>query len=170
MQPGQTLAVKAFQEFSYTPNTYSRMYLVAGGAGITPMAQLINTVLHNPADKTKLNLLYANRTEQDILLKSELDELQGMFPERFRVEYVVGDAPTDSQTESPGQRITRDFLQKVLPEPNAEQDKPIKVMVCGPSSMIAAIAGKKGPAPWMQGRIGGYLEELGWRADQVHKF
>ncbi|GAB7355576.1 hypothetical protein MBLNU459_g6047t1 [Dothideomycetes sp. NU459] len=167
LQPGQTLAVRALPEFAYAANRYSRICMIAGGAGITPMAQMINTVLQDPADETRLDLVYANRTKEDILLKSALDELQQRFPERLRVRYVVGDAPVE---EGNSRRITKEILGQMLPDPTAKTDKPVKVLVCGPDGMMAAIAGKKGPAPWMQGSLGGYLKELGWREDQVQKF
>lgn len=49
--------------------------MVAGGSGITPMYQVANLILKNPFDKTMLSLIYANVTEDDILLKAELDLL-----------------------------------------------------------------------------------------------
>eukprot|EP00976_Prorocentrum_cordatum_P101738 1192768-Prorocentrum_minimum.AAC.1 len=42
--------------------------MMAGGTGITPMLQMIAAVLRNPADKSKMSLLYANQTEDDILI------------------------------------------------------------------------------------------------------
>ena len=45
--------------------------LVQGGTGITPMLQMIAAVLRNPTDKSKLSLLYANQTEDDILVSAE---------------------------------------------------------------------------------------------------
>ena len=37
---------------------------MAGGTGITPMLQVIDAVLDNKADKTKLSLVFANTTEK----------------------------------------------------------------------------------------------------------
>ena len=37
--------------------------------------KLIVAICKDPADKTDLTLLYANKTEEDILLRKELDEL-----------------------------------------------------------------------------------------------
>lgn len=90
------------------------------------MAQLIKTVSFNPVDKTELELVYANHTEPDTLLKTELDELQSKFPERFKVRYIVGD---DSMGDDTPRRITKTVLQQVLPDPDSQQDKPVKVMV-----------------------------------------
>ena len=52
--------------------TYSRFNLIAGGTGITPVYQVIRAVLDNPQDHTCLALLFANKHEEDILLRQEL--------------------------------------------------------------------------------------------------
>lgn len=39
------------------------------GTGITPMLQVADHILDNPADRTKVSLLFANVSEGDILLK-----------------------------------------------------------------------------------------------------
>ena len=45
--------------------------MIAGGSGITPMWQIIQDVFQNcQNDKTKIHLLFANKTEGDILLRS----------------------------------------------------------------------------------------------------
>ena len=44
--------------------------MIAGGSGITPMWQIIQDVFQNcQNDKTKIHLLFANKTEADILLR-----------------------------------------------------------------------------------------------------
>ena len=44
--------------------------MIAGGSGITPMWQIIQDVFQNSQnDKTKIHLLFANKTEGDILLR-----------------------------------------------------------------------------------------------------
>merc|ERR1712003_76475 len=54
--------------------------LIAGGTGITPAYQIIKAVVKDKKDNTKVYLLYANKTEEDILLKDELDELARKYP------------------------------------------------------------------------------------------
>ena len=43
-----------------------------GGTGITPMLQLITDVFRNPEDHTSLALLFANQSEDDILVSEFL--------------------------------------------------------------------------------------------------
>ncbi len=42
--------------------------MMAGGTGITPMLQVLSAILNDPADSTKCSLIYANKTESDILV------------------------------------------------------------------------------------------------------
>ena len=42
-------------------------------------------VLKDPEDRTTTTLIFANQTEEDILLKAELDALAGSHPDRFKV-------------------------------------------------------------------------------------
>ncbi|GMY20062.1 pentatricopeptide repeat-containing protein At5g08305, partial [Fagus crenata] len=62
--------------------------LVAIGAGAVARA-----ILENPEDKTKVHLIYANVTYEDILLKQELDGLATNYPDRFKIYYVLNQPP-----------------------------------------------------------------------------
>ena len=53
---------------------------IAGGTGITPIMQLVRAVFCDPEDETCLSLLFANQTEEDILPRNELEEVQKKHP------------------------------------------------------------------------------------------
>ena len=60
--------------------------MIAGGTGITPMLQLITAVFRDPIhDQTNLALLFANQSEEDILVREELEAIQAEHPDRFKV-------------------------------------------------------------------------------------
>ena len=71
-------------KLAYSPNMKASIGMVAGGTGITPMLQVIEEVLRNPADKTTLSLVFGNVTEADILLKSRIDALAAKHPQQFK--------------------------------------------------------------------------------------
>lgn len=60
--------------------------MVSGGTGITPIYQVVKAVLKNPLDTTKMRLVFANQTPEDILLREELDEMAK--DPRFEVWYT----------------------------------------------------------------------------------
>ena len=165
MVPGQLLDMKGpIPKYPYAPNKHDHIGLVAGGTGITPMYQLIRAIFNNPADKTKVTLVYGNVSEKDILLKQELEHLENTYPRRFRTFHVL-DNPPDGWMQGKG-RISKELLKTVLPEPKSEN---IKLFVCGPPGMYNAVSGTK-VSPKDQGELKGILKELGYTAEQVYKF
>ncbi|KAH9620653.1 hypothetical protein KSS87_006374 [Heliosperma pusillum] len=90
MKVGDYLSVKGPKgRFKYQPGQVRAFGMLAGGSGITPMYQVSRAILENPNDKTKVFLIYANVTSEDILLKEELDSLAKTYPDRFKVYYVL---------------------------------------------------------------------------------
>lgn len=75
--------------------------MIAGGTGITPMYQIIQSSMKDASDNTKLSLIYANVNEDDIrklldknckqsslpVLRKELEDLAANSKGRF-VLYV----------------------------------------------------------------------------------
>jgi len=104
--------------------------MIAGGTGITPMLQLVRAVFRDPSDTTCLSLLYANQTEDDILLRAELEEVAAEHPDRFKLWYTV-DRPTEGWAYSSG-FISADIIQQALFPPSEDN----LVLLCGPPPMI----------------------------------
>lgn len=105
--------------------------LIAGGTGITPMLQLIREVLkHSDKDKTKLSLIFANQTEDDILLKPELDDLAARYPDQFQLWYTL-DRPKPEWTQGKG-FVTDEMITAQLFPPSPSS----LVLMCGPPPMV----------------------------------
>ncbi|KAF9566020.1 NADH-cytochrome b5 reductase [Mortierella alpina] len=119
-------------QFSYTPNMCRAIGMIAGGTGITPMLQLIRSIAKNPQDKTLVSLLFANVTEKDILLRSELDQLAKEYPQ-FKVHYILSRASED-WTGARGY-INAEMIKKYLPAPAPD----IKILLCGPQPMVSSM-------------------------------
>jgi len=107
-----------------------RVSMIAGGTGITPMLQLIRQVFRDKNDRTCLSLLFANQTEDDILLREELEEVQKEYPERFKLWYTV-DRPNEDWAYSSG-FISSDMIKDHLFPPSDDD----LVVMCGPPPMI----------------------------------
>ncbi|KAK0666503.1 hypothetical protein QBC41DRAFT_325753 [Cercophora samala] len=164
LKPGDSITCLRIPEYVWQPNKHEHVALIAGGAGITPIYQLIQGILANPEDKTRITLVWGVNGDRDIFLKNEFAELQSKYPGRFRAEYVV------SQPEA-GSTYRKGYVNgKVLEElglgANEEKNKDIKVMVCGPPAMEKALKGGKGPFA----NKTGVLHELGYKPDQIYSF
>lgn len=158
-----TLEMKGpIAKWKYATNTKKKIGMIAGGTGITPMIQVIREVLSNPQDHTKIDLIFANVTEEDILLRDELDALQYLYPD-FKVYYTL-DKPPSGWKMGTG-FVSKEMIKDKLPSP----DEDCALLVCGPKGLVTHVAGEKGPKG-TQGSLGGLLNELGYNPDQVYKF
>lgn len=147
----------------YKANTFDSIACIAGGTGITPMWQVMQTIAANPADKTKCTLIYTNKTDKDILLREEFEKL-AKTDSRFRIIYGLDKKPSSFGKEHFEGYVTPEILSKNLP-PAGLADK-VKIFVCGPPPQVEAICGGKGPKG-SQGELKGLLADQGFQPDQV---
>lgn len=150
-------------KFKYEPNSYKDITLIGAGSGITPLYQLLHEVTKNPADKTKVHLVYGNKTAKDILLKSEIDEIAAKHPDQIKVSYFLDTAESGVKAEVG--YITKDWLKANIAGPAATH----KVYVCGPPPFCNALSGNK-VSPSDQGELTGALKELDFTSDNVYKY
>nr|XP_020752628.1 NADH-cytochrome b5 reductase 2 isoform X2 [Odocoileus virginianus texanus] len=108
--------------------------MIAGGTGITPMLQLIRCITRKPSDKTMMSLIFANQTEEDILMRRELEEVARTHPTQFGLWYTLDRPPADWKYSSGF--ITEDMIKEHLPPPG----KSTLILVCGPPPLIQTAA------------------------------
>lgn len=131
---GETIEVRGPKGFfEYTPNMVKTLGMIAGGTGITPMYQITTAILRDPEDMTKVSLIYANVTEDDILLKQELDDLAKKYPTQFSIHYVL-EKPTVTWTGSVGY-VTPEIIAAHL-APHSDGNN---LLLCGPPPMVSAM-------------------------------
>lgn len=111
------------------------LFMIVGGTGITPIWQVTKAICADPADNTRMTLLYSNRTQGDILLRQEIDALAAEFPDKLRVYYFVSEGEETAWTGEQG-RITAATLAEKLPATS----KFSKYLLCGPDSMVSEIS------------------------------
>ncbi|KAM7260094.1 hypothetical protein ACFE04_015835 [Oxalis oulophora] len=135
MLEGDYMAVKGPKgRFKYQPNKVGAFGMLAGGTGIAPMFQVARAILENASDKTNINLIYANVTYEDILLKEELDNLASTFPKRFSLFYVLNQPP--EEWNGGVGFVSKEMIQAHCPAPGPD----IQILRCGPPPMNKAMA------------------------------
>ncbi|KAJ5772228.1 hypothetical protein N7520_002757 [Penicillium odoratum] len=106
--------------------------MVAGGTGITPMYQLIRAICEDENDTTEVSLILANRTEEDILLRMELEAFARKYPKNFKLWYML-DHPPQKWAYGKG-FVTKAVMADRLPAPSPDT----QIMLCGPPGMVKA--------------------------------
>ncbi|MDD5678329.1 MAG: ferric reductase-like transmembrane domain-containing protein [Kiritimatiellae bacterium] len=106
----------------------SKILLIAGGIGITPIRSLAEELA---AAGRNVVLLYANRNHQSLVFAKELDELEHAASGRLQVVPVMSDDPA-----WPGEkgRLDRDRIVRLVPDVVARD-----VYLCGPPPMMKAV-------------------------------
>jgi ring-1,2-phenylacetyl-CoA epoxidase subunit PaaE len=111
----------------------ARTYLaIAAGSGITPIMSILRSVLTREP-KSRVFLLYGNRTAQSIIFKHALDDLKDRFLERLGIYYVLS---RESQEVAllngriDGEKIAT-VLRTVVPARRLDA-----VFLCGPGGLI----------------------------------
>ncbi|KAL4446898.1 hypothetical protein ABPG74_014870 [Tetrahymena malaccensis] len=124
---GQCVINRKLENGKIQKKTFKKMYMIAGGTGLTPMYQIIQQVCNDPNDNTELYLLYANKAEEDILLRKELENYAK--DKRFKLFYTL-DTPPEGWKHFGG-FVTADMLKQCFPE----RDDKILCCSCGPVPM-----------------------------------
>ncbi|XP_070352306.1 cytochrome b5 reductase 4 isoform X3 [Equus asinus] len=127
------------------------LFLLAAGTGFTPMVKLLNYALTNIPSLRKVKLMFFNKTEDDIIWRSQLEELT-FKDKRFDVEFVLS-APISEWNGKQG-HVSPALLSEFL---KRSSDKS-KVLIC-----IC------GPTPFTEQGIK-FLHELNFSKDEIHSF
>ncbi|KAI1084817.1 cytochrome B5 [Whalleya microplaca] len=122
----------------YKRGLCKKIGMIAGGTGITPMYQLIRAICEDDRDTTEVSLIYANRSEEDILLRKELETFARRYPANLKLFYLLDKPPTNWAYGSG--YVTKDIMVERCPAPSPDS----RIMLCGPPGMINAA--KKGLA------------------------
>ncbi|GJM92775.1 hypothetical protein PR202_ga09271 [Eleusine coracana subsp. coracana] len=112
--------------------------------------KVARAILENPNDRTKVHLIYANVTYEDILLKEELDKMAKNHPDRFKVYYVLNQPP-EIWNGGVG-FVSKEMIKAHCPAPAED----IQILRCGPPPMNKAMAA--------------HLEELGYTSEMQFQF
>lgn len=132
--PGDKAVIQGpFGRFSYVLHPEDKnIVFIAGGIGITPIMSMLRHMNETQANIDAL-LIYANRSEEDIVFRKELDAIQSNAFPRLKVIHVLSN-PGRSWNGEKG-RLDREKLKRLV-------DRRINdhaFYLCGPPPMTAAM-------------------------------
>lgn len=140
------------------PLPLKNFYMICAGSGITPIFQVLRSILLNPSDATKCLVLDGNRLEEDILCKPQLDAFAQNYPEKLQLIYTLTQA--GENWEGRRGRISRELLGEFVGErrngKEGRRDGEAMVLICGPEALEKSCHKA--------------LRELGWRDEELMFF
>lgn len=99
LKVGDTLQVLVPQgNFVIEPKieTKKDYFLIAGGSGITPLFSILKTIIE-AEPKSCVYLYYANKNEDSILFKSELEQLERKYKDQLIVRHILSQPKTEKK-------------------------------------------------------------------------
>jgi len=99
------------------------LVLFAAGSGITPIFSILKKALNEGTNSIKL--LYGNRSEDEVIFKSQLEALRSAHSDRFMVQHFLSDD---------GERLDSERVQSLVAGISEAN-----YFICGPEGMIAAV-------------------------------
>jgi nitrate reductase (NAD(P)H) len=63
--------------------------MLCGGTGITPMFATLSAIIRSHDDPTQVRMIFANHSEDDIILKSHLDSIVREHPIKVQIYYLL---------------------------------------------------------------------------------
>lgn len=134
IKPGDEIEVMTPQGrfgVALDPSAARTYVAIAAGSGITPIMSILRAVLaHEP--KSRVVLIYGNRTTQSIIFREALEDVKDRFLDRFTVHHVLSRerqeiALLDGRID--GTKL--DALLRTLPQGAVDH-----AFVCGPGGLI----------------------------------
>lgn len=109
---------------------YKNVGMIAGGTGIAPLFRIINEIIDNPEDNTKVWLIFANNNPDDILLKEELEEITQKHGDQVKIWYTLVKA--DEGWKYSVGFVDENMIKEHMPPPSDDSI----ILMCGPPPMI----------------------------------
>ena len=131
LRPGDHVtASMAHGQFYYEPlRDAKHIVALAGGVGITPFASMAKEIAHGTLD-AELTILYGSVNSNDIILRDELEALEG---DRVHIVHVLSGDEPDWQGE-------KGFLSAELIKKYSKGD--CSYFICGPQAMYRFLRGE----------------------------
>ncbi len=135
LEPGDVLEVMT-PTGSFCPPLHplhTKHYVaIAAGSGITPILSMLQTTLEIETE-SRYTLIYANRSRDTTMFRSELDQLEARYADRLEILHVLSRDP--GHVPELSGRIDRDKLERWLTTAVAP-DSVDEWFLCGPIELI----------------------------------
>lgn len=122
-----------YGSYEIISNKYKRLIMIAQGTGIAPLYSIMNEILLNDEEYTKIILLFCCRNADEILLRKEIYNLASYWNFTYKIYISNISSPIEKYYKEPieSHRLEEDDL--VVYEPYTTDDQ---LIVCGSSEFM----------------------------------
>jgi ferredoxin-NADP reductase len=117
-----------FGEFTFS-GEYPKLGFLSGGIGITPLRSILRYIVDKKLP-TDVKMLYANKTEADIVFKDELEQMQRQ-DRNIRIDHVLTREPDWKGLKG---HVNAQMIKEQIPDYRERV-----FYICGPPGMNAAL-------------------------------
>ncbi len=137
LEPGDSVMITGPEgDDHYNPlRDSNELVLMAGGSGITAYMTTVERLLAT-RPQVRIQLLYGNRTEDDIIFRERLEALAARYPNRFQLRLVLS-RPSKGWSGDQG-HVDGDFIRQHVLQKGADSTDLLAqgtFFVCGPPAM-----------------------------------
>ena len=117
------------------PANQNHYVCIAAGSGITPVLSIVATTLETEP-RSKVTLIYANRTHKTVMFLEEVEDLKDRYADRLHLIHVLSREPQEAELFSgrlDTDRMSR-ILDTLLPPETVDH-----WFLCGPFEMVSSL-------------------------------
>jgi cytochrome-b5 reductase len=119
---------KKFKPPTFLEKQYTKVGMMCGGTGITPIYQILQAA-HFNKDIIEFTLIFGNKTTKDILLQNELDEIAASKNFKFNLYFLID--KIEPEWKGLVGYVNKDMISTYMPSPSSET----LMLLCGPPIM-----------------------------------
>lgn len=119
---------------SFTPPPGKHFVLLAGGSGITPLYSIASHLLRQ-SNNINITLVYASRTEDDIIFKTQLEQWPLQYAGRVQTFLALSKPSAATDDRFIKSRLNKLLIRKLLQKAGALPSPATHYFICGPEGL-----------------------------------
>ncbi|TGE23848.1 ferredoxin--NADP reductase [Hymenobacter aquaticus] len=118
-----------------SPQAARSIVLVGAGSGITPLMSILKAVVRDEP-RSHVLLVYGNRTEESVIFRQQLQQLENQAGGRLQVEHVFSQPSSPTSGHRHTGRLNRTMLLRILEQRHQFPAQQAEYYLCGPEGMM----------------------------------
>jgi ring-1,2-phenylacetyl-CoA epoxidase subunit PaaE len=118
-----------------SPKAARSLVLIGAGSGITPLMSILKAVVKTEQQSHVL-LIYGNRSDDSVIFKDQLQQLEAGSNGRLQVEHVYSQPQQTGGAHRHTGRLNRTMILRILEQRHQFPAEQAEYFMCGPEGMM----------------------------------